>query len=451
MKHFIKSALATASKWLRRQHPTRVIVLGYLSWVVLGGLALCLPLTHQAGPVAWNDALFTAASAISTTGLVTVDPGSRFTLFGEAVILGLIQLGGLGYMTLGSFVLLVRHGPLDDFHSRVSKTALSLPHGMSIESVVWNVVSFTFVFEAVGSVALYIAFHASGTPVTPWQAVFHSISAFCTAGFSLFSTSLEAYRADVPVNLIVSVLSLAGAVGFIVWTDLADGLRQRRAVTLTSKIILGSTAAILIGGTLLCFILEPSLQDLPSRERLLASWFHTMSATTTVGFNTHATALFGPAIIVLTLGLMMVGASPAGTGGGVKTTSLAALTGLVSSSIRGHNTVTFFGRRVPVRRVQAAAAATTLYALALTVGIFLLSITETGSLELIAFEVFSALGTVGLSRGLTSQISLSGSLVLSAIMVLGRIGPISMGIAIAVGTAEPTSPPVPSKTEDLAV
>ncbi|MEZ5406034.1 MAG: potassium transporter TrkG [Verrucomicrobiia bacterium] len=269
------------------------------------------------------------------------------------------------------------------------------------------------------------------SPQPLWQAIFHSISAFCTAGFSLFNTSLEAYREDVNLNCLIIALSYLGAIGFIVMSDVWTSFSNRKAhITLTSKIILMSTLWISVIGTLLFFIDESSIQSLPFSERILASLFQTMTASTTVGFNTIPIGALTPSSLFLLTLIMIIGASPAGTGGGLKTTTFTALWAVMASTFRQQEKITFFKKQIPRARIFSAVASLMFYLFTLITGVYALALTEKLPLPDLAFEAASALGTVGLSRGITGNLSDLGKMIITALMFLGRIGPISIGIAL---------------------
>lgn len=446
---FFVRLLAGGIHRLSGLHPIRLVVLGYSSYIIAGWLLLCLPWTQQTLGANWLDHLFTATSAVSTTGLTTVSTADTYTFAGELVILGLIQLGGLGYMTLGSFIVLSISGSLSSTRERISSSAFSLPAGFEVKPFLRIICGFTLLIETVGAAALYPVFAAHQAPQPLWQAVFHSISAFCTAGFGLFNDSFESYRTDLRLNCIIMALSYAGAIGFIVFADLWTCLRYHQArVTLTTKIILVSTACISTLGTVLFALNEPTARTLPAGERWLVSLFQVMTASTTVGFNTIPIGALSASSLFL-LGLIMtVGASPSGTGGGLKTTSFTALWAAMISVIRQRDVVSFFGREIPRARLRTATANMMFYALTLSTGIYLLALTEPSPLPDLVFEAASALGTVGLSRGLTGDLTPFGKSIVITLMWAGRIGPLVLGMAVF---TTPRSNPAATSPEDVAV
>jgi trk system potassium uptake protein TrkH len=292
--------------------------------------------------------------------------------------------------------------------------------------IVW----FTLIVEALGAAALSPVFAARGAPQPWWQAIFHSVSAFCTAGFGLFNNSLEDYRDDIWLNLVVMALSYLGAIGFIVIHDVWNSLLRRRPhMTLTSKVILWSTFWISAIGTVLFALDEPSVGSLPPLARWQSALFQVMTASTTVGFNTIPIgALSSSSLFLLTI-VMVIGASPSGTGGGLKTTTLSALWAEMFSVIRRRPAATFFGRAIPPVRMRAAVASALFYGLTLAAGIYTLALVDRSPLADQMFECASALGTVGLSRGITGGLSPAGKCVLVLLMFFGRLGPVVLGLA----------------------
>ena len=456
--------------FVSRLHPVKAVACGYAAYMLAGWVLLCLPVSHEAvadgaAPVGAVDHLFTAASAVSTTGLATVSPPGTYSFAGECVILALIQLGGLGYMTLGSFVMLAGRKPLSDYRREISSSAFVLPAGVKVERFLAQVVAFTIAVEAAGAVALFFAFENAGVDDAAWQATFHSVSAFCTAGFSLFDDGMVPFRADFWVNAVVSALSLCGALGFLVLGDVWSVLTgQRDRLTLTSRIILASSAAVLGAGWLLLFVGDAGLRELPQEERVLASFFQAMTAMTTVGFNTHPIDALAVPSVVLVLVLMVIGASPSGTGGGMKSTTVSAVYAIVRASLTGRDRITSLGRVIPEHRLRTAAATVGAYLAVLTAALYLLTLTENVGeggfpFEDLVFETASALGTVGLSRGITGDLSTLGRLIFVGIMFLGRLGPLSFGVALVAHRPDPNADPGAIQTgpdavppeEDLAV
>jgi trk system potassium uptake protein TrkH len=412
--------------------PPKLLLFGYLSYMVIGWALLSLPIA-QAVPTGAIDTLFIATSAVSTTGLVTVDPGTTFTFFGEVVILVLIQMGGLGYMTIGSFVALHLADRFDRLRAKATRTAFNLPEDIDPAGFVRAVVLFTLTCEAVGALALWAMFSAAGVEDAVWSAIFHSVSAFATAGFSLNSDSFEAFADHPGIVLTISALSLLGAMGFLIFVDFWRTMTGRaRYLGFTSKVIWRITLGFLIVGTAILFVAEPTYRAMAPEDRLMASFFQVMTASTTVGFNTTPIGALAPAIIVVLFFLMIVGASPAGTGGGLKTTSFAALVGLVRSTLKGRDRVRYAKREIPLERLQTATASLAYSAGLLFAATFLLLLADPGlPFDAVMFEAISAMGTVGLSMGITGDLTGLGKLIVIVLMTAGRVGILTFGMALA--------------------
>lgn len=430
----IKDVLRHSTQFFQGVHPARFVFLGYLSYVLVGWGLLCLPFAQKTPGVPALDNLFISASAVSTTGLATVSVGDSYTLLGQCIVLLLIQLGGIGYMTFSSFVVLSKKSPLSGFRTEIGKAVFSLPDSFRVDKFIRSVIEFTLIIESVGTFLLYIIFREESVANPLWCAIFHSVSAFCTAGFSLFNTSFEGFTDHFWLNLVIAVLSYLGAVGFIVFVDCWRRFRGKvQSITLTSKIILWATVWLSITGTILLFLGEPSLQSMPVDKRLLAAFFQSMTAMTTVGFNTISVGQLSKASLLLVVVLMVIGASPSGTGGGLKSTTFTAILGVMRSAIRGENEVRFWNRVVPLERVWTAVASLGFYLLALVIGTYLLELTENSPFEANFFESASALGTVGLSMGITASLTNIGKLTVTLMMFCGRLGPLTFGIALFLG------------------
>ncbi|ROO29177.1 potassium transporter KtrB [Salinisphaera orenii MK-B5] len=443
-----------AWRWVRgflgRQRPVRLVAGGYALYVLIGFGLLCLPWAQEAEDVAWLDHLFIATSAVSTTGLASISSADSYSFFGELVITGLIQLGGIGYMTLGSFFMLAVRHRLDSLHTKVARQAFVLPRGMELARFIRGVVLFTFVIEAIGAAILVPAFMAADVPAPVWNGIFHAISAFCTAGFSLFNTSLEGFRDNVVINLTIAALSILGALGFIVMSDVWRLARGRPGrVSLTSVIILRVTFGLMIVGTLLIGLTDDALAALPMGERWLAAFFQTMTAMTTVGFDTYAINDMALASLLLIVVAMVIGASPSGTGGGVKSTTAAVFLGAIVAMLRGRERIVLAGREIDTARVNSALAAFAFYMICLITGTFALLLTQAGGFVPLIFEATSAIGTVGLSLGATATLDDTGKWVIIVLMFLGRLGPLTAGLALLPSPQDARR--LRARREDLAV
>jgi len=411
--------------------PTRLVLLGYTSYIILTWILLSLPISWKDGFISPLDNLFIATSAISTTGLVTVNTPDAYNLLGQIIIACAFQVGGLGYMTLGSFVILASEKRLSPDRQQISETVFSLPDRFNIKIFLKHTIIFTALIELLGFIGLYIAFSMEKVPNALWAAIFHSVSAFCTAGFSIFPNSLIDFRDNLLVNFVVTFLSLLGAIGFIVMSDVWLSMtRKKSKITFTTRIILFATFGFILIGWLFLFFGDASIAALPLGERFLASGFQSMTAMTTVGFNSHPIENLATAPILIMVILMVIGASPSGTGGGLKTTSISAAFATVWAALRNQRDVTFLGRRIPMNRLLAAFSALVFYLCMFLVGSVALLGIQGQAFEDIIFEVASALGTVGLSRGITGDLVPWGKFVIIIMMFIGRVGPITVGLAL---------------------
>lgn len=413
----------------KSDYPQRQLLLGYLAYSILGTLLLSLPLCRR-DCISIVDNLFSAISALSTTGLSTVDVSSDYTFWGQLVILLLIQLGGLGYMTFSSYVMfhLTRH--LGTNEARMFHTQFSFPDKMQSDNMLGNIVNFALAFEILGVLLLYPYFLLHDVDNPLWSAVFHSVSSFCTAGFSIFSDNLMQFQTCWYVNIVIAILSYMGAMGFIMMTDVLRKLRRHNyRISFTTKVIAVITTGLTCWSTIHLFFFEPTLQGMPTADRLLASWFHSMSAITTVGFNTIDTSTVCAVTMIILSFSMYIGASPSGTGGGLKSTTLSALYAYTKNKLGLRKDISLAGNKVPTYRVDAALTTAVFYTLILAVGIYLLTLFEgdrQNFLDLV-FEATSALATAGLSSGILSSIGIGSKLVLIVLMFIGRVGVITLG------------------------
>jgi trk system potassium uptake protein TrkH len=403
--------------------------------IATGTLLLSLPIASQSGqPVAVIDALFTATSATAVTGLVTVDTQTTYSLFGELVILTLIQTGGLGFMTLSTLVALLLGKRITLKERLVMQEAMNQ---LTVEGVVRlskYVLIFTLFAEGLGALLLSIRF-SSQMPLGQaiYFGIFHAVSAFCNAGFDLFSRSLVDYRGDLLVNMVITLLIIFGGLGFSVVADIYTK-RSWQRLSLHSKIVIRTTLLLIVTATVIIFLLEytntKSLAPLPLGEKILASYFQAVTPRT-AGFNTLVIGDLRPVTLLFITILMFIGASPGSTGGGIKTTTFAAIAVAVWTIIRGNVDIEVFGRRLPRGTVLKALAIAAVSLLLIVTVTGILLITEQADLQMVLFEVTSAFGTVGLSMGLTPKLTVAGKLLITATMFTGRVGPLTLAFAIA--------------------
>lgn len=425
----IKS-LQNVISFLTHRNTAQVVTLGYVIITLIGSFFLSLPFAQKI-PSSYIDHLFIATSAISTTGLTTVSVWDNYTLFGQLIIALLIQIGGIGYMTLASFVVMMGTKKITPVNKMLIRSQFGLPDDFNLYKFVPAVIQFSFITEFIGAVCLYFIFAHHGVVQPLWSAVFHSISAFCTAGFSLYNNNFENFYHDTGLNILISVLSYVGAMGFILAIDVWESwvVRRRPHITYTSEIIIVFTLILGVLGTVDIFFTEPSISQFSFSDRLWASIFQSMSAFTTVGFNTIPIAKLSHSVLYLLVVLMIIGSSPAGTGGGIKSTTVVAIYAQIIAAFKGRKEVIFLGRKIPDYRIHLANAAFSLYFMVLCIGVYLLTITETTPVFDLFFEAASALGTVGLSMGITANLTFWGKCIISALMFIGRAGPLSFGIS----------------------
>ena len=406
------------------------LVWGFFLYTIVGFLLLSLPIFHR-DSVGILDNLFISTSAISTTGLVTVSVYDSYNIFGQIIIMGLFQIGGIGYMTLTTYYLLFTTKKITHWHNKVIGAEFTLPKTIMIKDFVKSVIVFTIIMEILGAISFYIGFTQSGmeTGKAVWFSIFHSVSAFCTAGFGLFNDSFESYSDDILVNSTISILAIAGSLGFIVITDLWYRIKKKsNEISFTSKIIVYGFLLLLTFGTLLIYFSQSTV--LGTEISIMQSFFQTMTAMTTVGFNTIPTSGLGLPILLFVTFLMYLGASPSGTAGGLKITTLTAMVSVLKSRLFGQKKITFLGRVIPFERLYVATSTFILYTSIIFLFCFFMAFTEDFEFEKILFELASALGTVGLSTGITGDLSNIGKLLIVVLMFIGRVGVLTFGFAL---------------------
>lgn len=426
------------SKWadsLSSFDVTKILFFGYLYYVMFGWGLLCLPIS-QAIHTSSLDNLFTATSAVSTTGLATVSIVEHYNLFGQIIIMFLIQIGGIGYMTLGAFVTIALFQKLPSLFKSVCRKNFSLPNqtqgNISTIRFIKISVIYTLIVEAVGALLLYSIFLYNNEENALWSAIFHSVSAFSTAGFGLKSNSFENYYNNVYFNIVLNGLCYLGAIGFIIVVDIWYMIRTPNGhLHFTTKVILKITFWIIMIGTFGIFLFEPSIQHYDNWERLLIALFQVINASTTAGFNSVPLKDFSIGSLMILYIIMMIGASPAGTGGGLKTTSFAVIFALVRSTIKERNSVRFDKREISFETIQFAITNLVLYLVIAFLGLMILSYNEQVKFEALIFEVISALSTVGLSMGITADLSGFGKFILILLMFIGRLGLVTFGLLVA--------------------
>ncbi len=423
--------------------PSQFLAFSFLAIGALGGVLLSLPLAHAPGqPLSVLDAFFTSVSAVCVTGLIVADTPNALSGFGQAVVLLLIQAGGLGYMTL-STVFAAALGRTTTLQERMTlQEALNVQDMNGLVRFAGTVLKLTLAFELAGALILALYWWPTlGLAPAVWHGLFHAVSAFNNAGFALWSDNLMSWRGDVVVNLVITFLIIAGGLGFFVWTELLT--RRTRAVRLSvhTRLVVTATVALLAGGTLLLLALEwhnpRTLAALPFGEKLLAAWFQSVT-TRTAGFNTlDIGAMTVPSLFVM-MALMFIGASPGSTGGGVKTSTFSITLAALWATVRGADDTVLFRRRLAPELVAKAFFLSLIAFVVMNAVAWLLLITEGRDLLRTLFETTSAFGTVGLSMGeqgapvsLAAYFSPAGKLLVMLMMYIGRLGPLTLAIAVA--------------------
>lgn len=415
--------------------PAQILVLGFAAVIFAGALLLMLPMASAAGHgLNFVDALFTATSAVCVTGLVVVDTGTHFTLFGQLVIIALIQIGGLGFMTMATLIYVIMGKHIRLRERLVIQEAFNQLTVAGVVRLTIYVVKTTMLLEFIGGSLLaarwYVDYGTRGIYFGYW----HAVSAFCNAGFDLFGgfRSLTGYVDDWLVNLVIGGLIICGGIGFTVLADIHQN-RRFSCLSVHSKLVLTTTAVLLSCGAAVILLLEydnpASMGWLPWPTKVLASIFQAITPRT-AGYNTVDIGCLRPATLFFITILMFIGASPGSTGGGIKTTTVGVLFAAARSMLRGREETEVFARRLNQRIVYKAFAVTFFAAVLVVVVTMILSISESQPFLNILFEVTSAFGTVGLSTGITPSLTLHGRLWLILTMFAGRVGPITLAVAL---------------------
>ena len=424
-----------------RIHPIRFVVMSFALIILSGAILLWLPISSQSGQFTpFVNCLFTATSATCVTGLVVVDTGTYWSWFGQIVILLLIQIGGLGYITMATFIPLTlgRKVGLVDRIRLVE--ALNVSSLRGIVQLVRYILLTVLITEGLGALILFLRF-LQDMPVgmALYRGIFHAVSAFCNAGFDVLGpfsgpySSLTYYRGDAVVNLTVGGLIILGGIGFIVIANLMRHFRIREPIHLHSKIVLLMTAVLVVGGTLFIFLMEFSnpntLAPLPLGEKILASFFQSVTPRT-AGFNTLNIGGMNVSTLMFLVILMFIGASPGGTGGGVKTSTLAVILAAVRATIRGQGATIIFGRHIEFGVIAKALSIVVISFFLVTVVSVVMAFLEPFAFQQLLFEVTSGFGTVGLSTGITPSLTTAGKALIMFIVFSGRVGPLSLFIAL---------------------
>lgn len=417
--------------------PEILICWTFLAIIAVGTLLLSFPISAGAGrSISPIDALFTATSAVCVTGLATLDTPTDFSTFGHVVILLLIQVGGLNIMVLSAFTAVLLGRGLSLRNEKVLGEMLDLQPDRSVYPLVRFIVGATLLIEAIGAFFITISYlnHGESFGSAVWKGIFHSVSAFCNAGFALHSTNLVPFQKDALMLLTISGLITAGGIGFAVlaavWIRVVH--RRKSAFATQVQLVLWASVALVVVGTLLIAMLEwdASLQGLTPVYKWLNAFMQSVT-TRTAGFNSVDMGLLRPATILVMLVWMFIGASPGGTGGGIKTTTASVLLSVLPAIARGRQNVVLFGRALPLEIVYRSAAITVVSAGTVFVATLLLLATQRMPFDVLLFEVVSALGTVGLSLNVTPHLDTFGKALIAVVMYLGRIGPLTLALLLS--------------------
>ena len=418
---------------------TQIIMLSFLAVILLGSILLSLPLSSANGePVSFLDALFTATTATCVTGLVTLPTVTTWSIFGQTIILILIQVGGLGVITIMSAVMLLLHKRMGIGERLLLQDAFNLNSLSGIVRFVKRVLLGTFLVEGVGALLYMTVFVPEFGLKGVWISVFTSISAFCNAGIDILAeNSLCNYVTNPIINMVTSLLIILGGIGYIVWWDVTGlaGRKRRgwRNLTLHSKIAIVTTLILIFGGGILIFLFEYhnplTIGNLSLFDKLQVSLFQSVT-TRTAGFATVPQQDLTNASSILCLLLMFIGGSPVGTAGGIKTVTLAVLVVSALATIQNKQDVSLFNRNISKQAVNKAVAVTMMsFAILFASTLLLSAVTDADALDIL-FETVSATATVGLTRNLTPSLNAAGKAIIIGTMYLGRVGPISLALAL---------------------
>jgi trk system potassium uptake protein TrkH len=427
----------------RHLSPSRIFIYSFAGVILIGALLLSLPVSATRGPLSFINALFTATSAVCVTGLVVIDTGKDLTALGQVVTLFLIQIGGLGIITFSTvFFVLMGRGMSFKGREIVQTTFLHSPSKdflIILKSILW----FTFAFESLGAAFLLIRFSQdfpAGKAL--FCAIYHAVSAFNNAGFSLFSDSLVGYQGDLIVNLTVMGLLVHGGLGFIVQYELLSWLKgAQKRLSVHTRIVVITTITLILSGAVLFYFFERSyvLRDVPLLNKILISLFQSVTPRT-AGFNTVEIGLLTNATLLLLMILMFIGASPGSTGGGIKTTSASLLFLLMWNRLRGNEEVNIFNRTIPRETVSRSISIIFASAFSVSVVTSILLMAGRADLPLLQsrqffveylFETVSAFGTVGLSMGATAKLNDIQKLAIILMMFAGRVGPLTLAFSLS--------------------
>ena len=426
-------------KSYKKKHMTsfQLIIMGFAGVILLGTVLLMLPFSSAEKVITpFPEALFTATSAVCVTGLVVKDTGSYWSLAGQTIILALIQIGGLGVVTVAASVSILSGKKISLMQRSTMQNAISAPKVGGIVRLTRFILRGTFLIEAAGTVLLLPVFMGDYGKKGIWMSVFHSISAFCNAGFDILGTdssmfpSLTRYSGNILINLVIMLLIITGGIGFLTWDDIYTNKLNYKRYRMQSKIILMTTACLILFPTVFFYICD--LTKLPMEKRLLAAAFQSVT-TRTAGFNTINISGMSEASKAVMILLMLIGGSPGSTAGGMKTTTFSVLILNAIATFRSQENAGAFGRRLEYHVIKNAATIAMLYFALFFGGGIAISVYEGLPLLDCLYEAASAVGTVGLTLGITPELHVFSQVVLIILMYLGRVGGLTLIYAVFSG------------------
>ncbi len=408
----------------------QIIILGFAGVILAGALILMLPISSASGQVTpFNEALFTSTSAVCVTGLIVQDTGTYWSLFGQFVIITLIQIGGMGVITVAALFSLLSSRKISLKQRATMQDAMAMPKIGGIVRMTGFVVKGIFLIELIAALIMMPVFVTDYGIKGVWMAFFHSISAFCNAGFDILGSpdnlypSLTQYVANPVISITIPTLIVVGGIGFLTWEDVVTNKLKFRRYRMQSKVILVTTALLIVLPAIYFFVFD--FADMPLGERLLASFFQSITPRT-AGFNTVALNEMTPASQSIMTALMLIGGSPGSTAGGMKTTTVAVLFANAIAVFLRRNDPHFFGRRIPNDAIKNAATILLMYITLFYGGAIIISRAEGLPMNVCLYETASAVGTVGLTLGITPQLGLLSQIVLILQMYIGRVGGLSL-------------------------
>lgn len=421
----------------------QLIIIGFIGVIVLGALILMLPISARNGQVTpFNQTMFTATSAVCVTGLVVQDTASYWSEFGQTVILILIQIGGLGVITMVSLVALISGKKISLKQRSTMQEAISAPKVGGIVKLTRFFVRTTLIIELAGALVMMPVFVSDHGARGIWMSFFHSVSAFCNAGFDIMGTpdnrftSMTSYVGNPIINTVIMLLIVMGGIGFLTWRDIITNKHHFKRYRMQSKVVLITSAILIIVPAIIFFFMEYS--DMPIGDRINASFFQSVT-TRTAGFNTTDLPSLSKLGLAIFIVLMLIGGSPGSTAGGMKTTTAAVLVANAISSFRRKEDTELFGRRLESGVIKTAATILLLYVVLCFGGAAVISATEGLPLGVCLFETASAIGTVGLTLGITPKLGLLSQCILMILMFMGRVGGMTVVYAAISGNTKKIS------------